>query len=207
MGSGRFKVPAGARSDRFVVALRELNRTVSKLKRQGRRSYYTLQQVRAVWQEFEGRCHYCGILLSPVGTTGDSVRFVHRIPLKKGGKVNRLNLVPVCGAHASDRDDPHAIPHARVVDYNAFGDLIVQLVWATLAHDEKRVAYFKRALDLTLAEFVQELYAIPIGLDEHVVQDPVENESTVSQHVQDITEKLAKLFEEIGYSKRYHPAR
>lgn len=94
-----------------------------------------------------------------------------------------------------------------MVDYNSFADQVVQLVWAAMCKDDKRIAYFKRSLDLTLAQFVQELCAIPIGLDEGVIADPIQGESTVSEYVVQIADKLAKLFEEIGYSKQYQPMR
>jgi len=147
------------------------------------------------------------MVLIPTGYSTDSVRFVHRVPLRRGGRIHKGNLLPLCERCAKDRDQAYPLPSLRVVDYNTFGDLIVQLVWATLTNDTKRVAYFKRTLDLTLAQFVQELHAIPIGLDEDVVHEPIEGESTVSEYCVQIVDKLAKLFEELGYSKQYSPTR
>lgn len=190
-----------------MYALREINRKVSRFKLQGRKAYYTIGNIRWVWARYEGRCADCGLVLAPTGYAADSVRFVHRVPLKRGGRIRKENLLPLCERHANDRDQAYPIPSLRVVDYNTFGDLVVQLVWATLSDDKVRIAYFKRCLDLTLAQFVQELHAIPIGLDEDVVHEPVEGNSTASEYCAQIVDKLAELFEEVGYSKQYSPTR
>ena len=193
--------------ERFVIAMREINREVSDIRLQGRKHYYNLHDARWIWGKYNGRCADCGTVLIPFGNANNSVRFTHRVPLKAGGRPNRENLMPVCSNCQETRLRVHVLPQLRVVDYNTFADLIVHLVSAVVMQDEPRIVFFKRVLDLTLAQFVQELHAIPIGLDENIAAEPIEGESTVSEYVKDIAVKLARIFEEIGYSKQYRVIR
>ena len=186
---------------KFILALREINLEVSRHKLQGRKRYYDLHDARFWWSK--GRCRYCGIAMSPYDNKAISVRFVHRVPLKSGGRIARENVVACCGRCRASRHPVSVAPELRVVDYNSMADLVVQLVWATLSKDERRLSFFKWELDRALSEFVAQLHYIPVGLEERAFQEPVEGESTVGQYVEDITKKLALLLEEVGSSKQY----
>ena len=202
--SGPGRPPAKDALGRFVFALRELNSKISKIKLRGRKNYYRYSDVQGVFGRQEGRCYYCGWVLQPTGYTLNSVRFVHRIRIQTGGQVHESNLIAVCERHAKERDHPAPQPQVRVIDFNTFGDLVVQLVWSTLSEDELRITYFKRSIDVALAQFVQEMYAIPIGLEESM-PPPVEYAANVSEHVLDIIHKLSEGFEEIAYTREYRP--
>lgn len=141
--------------------------------------------------------------MSPYGNDSISVRFVHRIPLKRGGRIDRGNVLAICTRCRLTRRDPAPPSEMRVINYNAMSDLVVQLVWATLSHDERRVSYFKWELDRAVSEFVAQLHYIPVGLEERPFQEAIEGDSTVGQYVHDITKKLALLLEEVGSSKQY----
>lgn len=160
--------------------------------------------MQSVFVRQEGRCYYCGIILQPTGYGINSVRFIHRIRIQSGGDVHESNLIAVCERHAKERDHLPPQPQIRLIDFNSFGDLIVQLVHATLSKDERRITYFKRVLDLTLAQFVQEMHAMPIGLEESL-PPPLQKPADVSEHVHDIIQRLADRFEEIGYAREYRP--
>ncbi len=187
---------------KFIFALREINVEVSKHKLQGRKRYYDLHDARFWWGK--GRCRVCGIAMSPYNYRDPSgVRFVHRVPLKSGGRIARENVLAVCSRCRLERSCAPPVPELRVIDYNAMGDLVVQLVWAALSKDDKRVSYFKWELDRALSEFVAQLHYIPVGLEERPFQEAIDGDSTVGQYVQDITKKLALLLEEVGSSKQY----
>lgn len=201
-GPGR--PPAKDALGRFVWALRQLNAKVSKIKLRGRRNYYSYLEVQSVFARQEGSCYYCGMFLQPTGYATNSVRFVHRVRIQSGGAVHESNLIAVCERHAEASDQPSVQPQARVIDFNTFGDLIAQLVWAVLSKDEERVDYFKRHLDLTLAQFVQEMSAMPIGL-EASMPEPLKDPPNVSKYVMDIIHRLSEVFEEISYTREYRP--
>lgn len=201
-GPGR--PPAKDALGRFVFALRQLNSKVSKIKLRGRRSYYSYLDVQRVFARQEGRCYYDGMILQPTGYALNSVRFVHRVRIQSGGDVHESNLIAVCQRHAEEKDQLPTQPQARVIDFNTFGDLIAQLVGATLSKDAERIDYFKHVLDLTLAQFVQEMHAMPIGL-EPAMPPPLDHLPSVSTCVMEIIHRLAEVFEEISYTHAYRP--
>lgn len=203
-GPGR--PPAKDALGRFVFALRELNSKVSKIKLRGRKNYYRYGDLQKVFGRQDGRCYYCGMVLQPTGYALNSVRFVHRVRIQGGGQVHESNLIAVCERHAKERDHLPAQPQLRVINFNTFGDLIVHLVRAALLQDDQRITYFKQTLDLTLAQFVQEMHAMPIGL-EASMPPPVEEPKNVSDYVLEIIQHLAETFEEISYTREYRPAR
>ena len=67
----------------------EAERTRRAQKKNGMIGDLTLAQVEAVFLEYGGRCVYCGAL----ATTQD-----HDMPLARGGRHSRLNIVPACVA-------------------------------------------------------------------------------------------------------------
>lgn len=174
---------------------------VAKHKLQGQKRYYDLHDARYWWGR--GRCRVCGIVMSPYSNQPISVRYMHRIPLKHGGRIERENVLAVCGRCHTTRRAADPVPEMRVIDYNSMSDLVVQLVWATLSKDERRIQFFKWELDRALSDFVAQLHYIPVGLEERPLQEALEGESTVGQYVADIAKKLALLLEEVGSSKQY----
>lgn len=190
----RLKIAAGPL---FSNALKQINRETSNIKLLGRRRYYNLNDAKGVWKRQFGQCYDCGLPLNARGNLSDSGKFTHRVPVKLGGKVHRDNLILVCPFHKKDRDKRRIPPSLKIIGYNAFSDLVVQLINAVISKDELKINYFKQSLDFTLKDIVDSSYYEPVGK----IEMTEVAKSTISSHIELLTKELAKEISIVGQTK------
>lgn len=185
----------------FADALKSLNSEVSSLLVRGRKSYIKREDLISIFQKQKGRCNVCGLELQGKGRHQLSANFCFRVPIKLGGSITPSNLILVCPLHKKEFSKINSELLDRTFGYNAFSDLIVQLVNATLEKDDSKVLYFKVCVDNALTEFVNTLRYNPISKPSEL--ESISLNKNISSLVEDITKVLESKFKEINLTKEY----
>jgi len=197
------KTRSGRSINPFADAMKEINRDIDNAlkKRGGARHYYTRYDCRAIYDKWNGHCSKCGLALQSKSNFQNSAYFTFRVPLDLGGKMDRDNLLLVCFSCKTLKIRPKVPMEDRVVGFDSFADLIVQLTASVVEKDESKIKWFKHEVNRALGEIVQTLYHDPIGDVEPV--ERYENDNSVSDLVADIAEDLSAAFREISGVKQY----
>lgn len=204
------QITRGAAFKAFTGALRELNTEIAKLKRQGVRNYITKTDARLVYDNYKGRCAYCGLELIVRGRRENSAHFMFHIPLKARGKVTKENTILVCRRCKYEQAPPPRGPRRRIEEYNTIADIIQRLVDAVVLKRYDMITSLKQELNSAISEFVLTLQYKPI-----VVKEPcpiVEGTNSVADLVEQamegsITEKLDEVLETIKTTRQYRVLR
>jgi hypothetical protein len=155
--------------------------------------------LRKVYDNYGGRCVYCGIPLTPKGIVAqNSARFKFYIPLDKGGPITLDNIVLVCARHKTK----YAIrkrPLERIPSVDCFSDLIERLTEAVIARriaieTDKPVKYWdnlvhrlKSEIDILLADLaVFSMYKTFADEQPKQTWRFREGENTVSEQIQKV---------------------
>lgn len=174
------------RENSFSMALAEINRDVSKVVQMGKKKYFRLDDLKAVYQAYAGSCSWCGKVLKPFGRGRASVHFMLYVPLRNGGKVERDNLVTSCSL-CKDEYLPVKGTRGRVEGYNSLADIIVALVSAVKQNKPERdIQTLKSELNTCIAEFAHSLnYRAGAGAKAKPI---VEGTNTIADLVEDLAE-------------------
>ena len=190
---------------RFIKSLKHINMEISKLKLQGVRKYYNKYDAQAIWEKQEGYCYYCGypLVLGGKGFGTPNLEFANRVPIKLGGPITRENLIALCTRCKRNKSKTRIPSNLRLIGYNAFSDLIVQLVQAVHIKDEERIRYFKQAVDFTLKDIIDSAYYQFEG-KKHSNTLP---ENSVSDIIKKISEELSKEISIAIETRSYNASR
>ena len=189
----------------FASELKALNRQVQKVLLEGEKSYFILNDLRNAYDDYEGRCSYCGLALVSTRYLIQTAHFAFHIPLEIGGAVSPKNLVPVC-VRCRDKRRPRRPAEMAVFGYNAFSDLITQLAAAVYTQDQERISYFKVQIDHALGDYINTLYYKPHGLPEKT-EVRIEGMSCLSDKITSLCKEIVDVLSESENKKEYKTAR
>lgn len=189
----------------FAYELKLLNTQVQKSKLEGIKNYFTLNDLRNVYEDWQGRCCYCGLALVYTRYLLNTAHFAFYIPLSAGGSVSPKNLVLICSRCQTEKT-PKRPPSTPVFSYNAFSDLLVQLSTAVYMHDEEKIKHFKVLIDHALNDYIGTLYYKPLGLPE-LPEIRIEGFNAFSDKIESLCKELENVLRESETSRNYRVAR
>lgn len=182
-----------------------INRHVSARKLRGEVNYFTALELRNKYDEYRGYCSYCGLALVSDGQRLNTAHFIFRIPLEVGGSVHYENILPVCWRCSRERK-PKRPPERPIFEFNAFSDLIVQLVTSVVSNDQDRTQFFKIQLEHSFSDFIDSLFYKPVGLPPKEV-NRFEGENSISDVVEGLTKEIQMIMAEALAAKEYNAGR
>lgn len=202
MEKAKSKRIIGRASNPFADALKSVNNQARNYLQQGKRVYFRRDDMIELFQKFKGQCAVCGLILISMGRSPRTAHFVFKLPPKLGGKIHKDNLILVCPKHEKDLSHVGYELVDRVFGYNAFSDLIVQLVQATIEKDSQKIQYFKFCVDNAMSDFIGSLRYVATCKPNNI-DISYDNDTSISEAVKDITDRLVHKLKEISVNKSY----
>jgi len=190
----------------FVGQARLLNRKVSQIKLRGYLDYFHCNDLMHVYDRHKGTCAYCGLHLTSVEKTMTSAHFRFRIPVELDGSVDIDNLVVLCYRCYKNRV-PKKGHNYPVFNYNAFSDIVVQLIGSVIENNTEKITYFKCQLDSSLSDYVATLFYKPLGTPKQLDLLPISSRVPVSETIVKLTTEIEKVLKDCTLSKEYEPIR
>ena len=200
-----------ARASTFKVGSTEIQ---LEIRRAGfKSSDVTRWSLRETFDNYGGRCVYCGMSLLCNGDGPDSAHFSFYVPLNNGGLAEADNLVLVCNTHRKIYK-PNRVNNPRILDVNTIPDLIVALVEEVkespgdgeeiLAKQEK-IKVLKRELNLALEDLALTMRYKVVGLwrpkEFVVVEDEIN--TFAEQVLEPKAEDIKQTFQQIVTTGKY----
>lgn len=196
-------------------------------KKPGRVVFFDKEDLRWVFDQAKGRCHYCGIVLTVKGAKESKPYFRFWTPLRKGGMVRKENLITYCWfCMDNNRFLPRNRPVERIFDFNTVPDIIQRLVQEIIDANkcepeydrlyQENIKRLKRELNFAIQEFTQTLLYNPRPEAEDVeIQRRRDDDNSAADLVaamastkdeSELTElrvQLVQLLKEINKSREY----
>lgn len=197
---------AGRIKRAFSSQTKAINTHIAKHQLKGAYNYFTIQDIRDVYDTFKGSCVYCGAeLVSKTTVRKDMAHFSFRIPLKAGGSICKENMVLLCYKCKFLRVPKRPIARP-VFGFDAFSDLIVQLVQSVQEKNKEKVQYFQVKVDQALADYIDTLFYSPLGTAKQLNLED-KRCIPVSDIVVGLSKELEKTMKLAMFQKRYQVER
>jgi len=190
----------------FTVQCGNLNNYISSLRRNGTRTYISVDELKQVYDRYGGVCGYCGLELTSISRRVNTCKFQFKIPLEAEGSLDLENLFPVCPTCKREKVPKRPVAYP-IFDYNAFSDIMVQLVRAVIEKDQEKIQYFKYQLDSSLSEYIGILFYRPVGTPKKIGIPPEGKKMHMSELAISLTNEIQRILKEITYEKEYRPVR
>lgn len=179
-----------------------LNDFVSKHELMGKRNYFHPNDLREIYDNYNGFCCYCGLELVSKKQRVDSANFSFRIPLKAGGSISKDNIVLLCHRCKFFRCPKRPVSRP-IFGFDAFSDLVVRLIEAVIEKHQGKTQYYQVKLDQALADYIGMLFYKPLGTPEEVGLTEMEKLAPVSEIVKELTLELEKVMKLGTFTKEY----